>query len=65
MTFINKKRIGIMITCIMLALFTFSFQIANENQQRKELNLAETIETTSTPVSGKTVVLDARPWSSR
>lgn len=65
MTFINKKRIGIMITCIMLALFTFSFQIANKNQQRKELNLAETIETTSTPVSGKTVVLDARPWSSR
>ena len=34
-------------------------QIANENQQRKELNLAETIETTSTPVSGKTVILDA------
>ena len=65
MTSINKKRIGIMITCIMFALFTFSFQIANENQQRKELNLAETIETTSTPVSGKTVVLDARPWSSR
>lgn len=65
MTFINKKRIGIMITCIMLALFTFSFQIANENQQIKELNLGETIETTSTPVSGKTVVLDARTWSSR
>ena len=57
MLMVSKKRIKIIASCILIALFTFSFQIASQNNQRNEAE--KTIETTSTPVSGKTVVLDA------
>ena len=57
MLVINKKRIKIIISCILIALFTFSFQIA-DIENKVESN-KKTVETTSTPVSGKTVVLDA------
>lgn len=58
MIVINKKRIQIIASCLLIALFAFSFQIANENKQ-EDKNIKKTVETTSTPVSGKTVVLDA------
>jgi len=57
MLVINQKRIKIMLSCILIGLFAFSFQIANKNTQTK--NNTEVIQTTATPVSGKTVVLDA------
>lgn len=57
MLMVSKKRIKIMASCILIALFTFSFQIASQNKQTNETE--KMIETTSTPVSGKTVVLDA------
>ena len=57
MLMVSKKRIKIMASCILIALFTFSFQIASQNKQTNETE--KMIETTSTPVSGKKVVLDA------
>ncbi|MCI8443962.1 MAG: hypothetical protein HFJ37_02115 [Clostridia bacterium] len=57
MLVMNQKRIKIMLTCILIALFAFSLQITNENPSIN--NRKETVQTTATPVSGKTVVLDA------
>ena len=62
MIVINKKRIEIIISCVIIALFTFSIQIANEKKESyeiKENGQNKIIETTASPVSGKTVVLDA------
>ena len=55
MLVISKKRLRIILGGILLGLFAFSFQIANK--ETKEIN--NTIQVTATPVSGKTVVLDA------
>lgn len=57
MIVLNKKRIKIIVTCIFISIFAFSFKIGTVNE--KEKNTEKTITTTSTPVSGKTVVLDA------
>lgn len=57
MLVINKKRIKIILGGILISLFAFSFQIASENQN-SNVN-QNIIQTTATPVSGKTVVLDA------
>lgn len=62
MVVINKKRIEIIISCVIIALFTFSIQIANDKKidnNGETNNSSKIIETTATPVSGKTVVLDA------
>ena len=62
MVVINKKRIEIIISCVIIALFTFSIQIANDKKQSnetKEDGQNNILETTASPVSGKTVVLDA------
>lgn len=50
MIIINKKRLSLILGIVLLALFTFTFQIA-----KKE----DIVETTGTPVSGKTIVIDA------
>lgn len=63
MIVISKKRIGIILTSILIGVFAFSFQIVDnekysvDNTGKQE----DTIVTSSTPVSGKIVVLDARP----
>lgn len=57
MILINKKRIKIIVSCILLSLLAFSFKIGKVNENIN--NIENIIETTSTPVSGKTVVLDA------
>ena len=69
MIIIHKKRIKIIISCILIAVFAFSFQIAsnqtkNENiiPKKQEQNI---METTATPVSGKTIVIDAGHRSAR
>lgn len=59
MIVISKKRIQIILSCLIMGLFAFSFQIA-ENKT-KETN---SLETTATPVSGKTIVIDAGHRSS-
>ncbi len=70
MLVINKKRIKIITAGVLIALFTFTFQIAkkeaspiNENLTSLKTNKEEannqSVQTTATPVSGKTIVLDA------
>ena len=63
MIVISKKRIQIIMSCVLIAVFAFTFQIANQQdkangmmQQNEQQN---TIATTATPVSGKTIVIDA------
>lgn len=58
MLVISKKRIKIIVTGMMIAIFTFTFQIAMKQKDTVELNNTS-VQTTATPVSGKTVVLDA------
>ena len=53
MYIISKKRIQIMLSAILIGVLAFGIQISNE--QRKEL----TVETTSTPTSNKTIIIDA------
>ena len=62
MVVFNKKRIEIIISCVVIALFVFSIQISNNKNTKDAKNTNETkstIETTATPASGKTIVLDA------
>ena len=62
MIVINKKRIQIILSCLIIGIFTFSFQIAsNKNELGKNIDSKQqyALETTATPVSGKTVVIDA------
>lgn len=62
MIIINKKRIQIILSCVLIGLFAFSFKIANENKNLVENTNVEkqnTMQTTATPVSGKTIVVDA------
>ena len=55
MIVINKKRIQIITSCILLGVLAFSFKIAKTEEMQKN----NVIPTTSTPVSGKTIVIDA------
>lgn len=62
MIVISKKRIQIIVSCVIIAVFAFTFQIAkSEKVEKKEENV---IQTTATPVSGRTIVIDARSRSS-
>ncbi len=66
MIIITKKRVQIIISCIILAVCVFSFKIAKnpETNYVDQLEKQKTQETVATPVSGKTIVVDARTWSS-
>lgn len=57
MWIINKKRIEIILSGILIAIFAFTFQIGNMGSKSKEME--NTTETVATPVSGRTIVLDA------
>ena len=64
MLIIEKKKIKIIVLSVMMALFAFTFQIAQNNKKNNLTNITveentNSIETSATPVSGKTVVLDA------
>lgn len=50
------------LACIMLAIFAFSFHIATNKTDKNQRN---TVETTATPLSGKTIIIDARTWNTR
>ena len=53
MIVINKKRISLIVTCLLLGIFAYSYE-------GTKINLDQEIqETTSTPVSGKVIVVDA------
>lgn len=70
MIVINRKRIQIIVSCVLIAMFAFSFQMAaNQKELEKDRNLQQqkssTVLTTATPASGKTIVIDARSWSPR
>ena len=56
MLIINQKRIKITLGFLLISLFAFSCTTV-KNQNNNITN--ETVETTATPVSGKTVILDA------
>ncbi len=60
MIIINKKRLGIILSCLFVGLFAFSFKIASDERKENINNQENTIlETAATPVSGKTIVIDA------
>lgn len=61
MLIITGKRIKIILVCIFIAMFAFSFQIATtKKEDNLNTNTQNALPTTATPVSGKTVVVDAR-----
>ena len=53
MIVINKKRISIIVICLLLGIFAYSYEGTKINLDQ------ELQETTSTPVSGKVIVVDA------
>lgn len=53
MIVMNRKRISVIVLVILVGIFTFSYQATKDSQK-------ESLPVTSTPVSGKVVVLDAR-----
>lgn len=59
MIIINKKRIQIIIAGLLIAIFAFSFQIAGNTTKEQNQEKQNTVQTTATPVSGRTVVIDA------
>lgn len=60
MVVMSKKRMQIILSCLLVGLFAFSFQIAEQKKEEPTpINRNSVVETTATPVSGKTVVLDA------
>lgn len=52
MLILNKKRLSLILLIVLLGIFTFSYQDAKEN-------LEKSVTVTTTPVSGKVVILDA------
>ena len=62
MIVINKKRIQIISLCVLISVLTFSLQVSinkNKVEENNNTELNNVVETTATPVSGKTIVVDA------
>lgn len=61
MVVFKKKRMEIIISCLIIALFVFSIQISKNEKVKNENNSEErgSLETTASPASGKTIVIDA------
>ena len=55
MLILNKKRLMTVMSMIFLSLCAFSFKIANEDIMLNK----KTVETVSTPVTNKVVIVDA------
>jgi len=58
MIILSKKRITLILSCVLVGVFTFMLQVS-------ESDMLETIPTVTLPVSGKTIVVDARSRCSR
>ena len=52
MIILSKKRISIVLGCVLVGIFTFMLQSSRIPE-------VETIETVTLPVSGKTIIVDA------
>ena len=52
MIILSKKRISIVLGCVLVGIFTFMLQSSRIPEK-------ETIETVTVPVSGKTIIVDA------
>ena len=62
MLMITSKRIKIILVSMMIGIFAFTFQIADYSKGKGvsgDNECLNMLETTTTPVSGKTIVLDA------
>lgn len=57
---INKRRFSLILICFILGILVCSY---NDNKVNEKTNAS--IETTSTPVSGKVIILDAGHRNSR
>jgi len=58
MYIIDKKRIKIILSCIIVSILAFSMQSSYKGIKKEQEDIL-TIQTVSTPVSGKVVVIDA------
>ena len=58
MMYISKKRLGLIVSVVIVSVFSFSFVYKNN---QSEMRSAQTV---ALPVSNKVVVLDARTWQS-
>ena len=58
MIILSKKRITLILSCVLVGIFTFMLQTS-------KTDTLNTVPTVTLPVSGKTIVVDARTWSSR
>lgn len=56
----NKKRIAFLLASIFLPIGVFMLNTASNNLKAKSV-----IETMATPVTSKTIIIDARPWRRR
>ncbi len=56
MVVLNKKRLILVTSCVLVSIF--AFMLSNSKN-------SDVMETVSLPVSGKTIVLDARTWNTR
>ena len=56
MIVINQKRIKIILSCILISLFVFTAKTYNKQNKNDG---GENIQTTATPASGKTIIIDA------
>lgn len=53
MYIVNRKRISLILMCLLLGIFAYSYEST-------KINLDEEIkQTTATPISGKVIVVDA------
>ena len=60
MIVIQKKRIQIIILCLIISILSFTFQLtSNKNIDLEKKETTKLQETTATPVSGKTIIIDA------
>ena len=55
MFIIDKKRISIILCCLLIGIFAYSYQLSKIDNFKTE----ELLKTTATPVSGKIIVVDA------
>ena len=53
---INRKRISVILCCVLIGIFAYSYQYAKIKTNETN-NITQ--EVTATPVSGKVVVVDA------
>ena len=60
MLILSKKRITVMLCIIFISLYAFTYRVINNNfTQIQNVQLEKTVETVSTPVSNKVVIVDA------